>query len=102
MLNVATFPVPENVHAKIAELIASPQYGGGGNSEGMDGRIDRLEARMDKIDDRLRGAEHQLATLNERVVHLLSKGFIVNALLTGLSVMAALILFKEQILLIFK
>lgn len=100
--NVTDFPVPENVRAKITELNASPQLGGGGNSGGMDGRMDRLEGRMDKIDDRLRGAEQQLATLNERVAHLPSKGFIVNALITGLTVMAALILFKDQIMLMFK
>jgi predicted nuclease with TOPRIM domain len=95
--NVTNFPVPSDVRQRLDELSSSPAGGGGGSSGGMDGRIDRLEGRLDKVDDRLRGVEVQLATLNERVAHLPSKGFIVAALVASMSLVTSMILFQDQV-----
>ena len=71
--------------------------GGGGTLDGMEKRIERLEVGLDKIDDRLRGVEIKLATLNERVAHLPSKGYILIVVLGVGAALGALTLFPEQI-----
>lgn len=70
---------------------------GGGDGGGMDQRLGRLEAQYDRLTDRVGEVEKGLATLTERVAHLPSKGFIVNALLVSLAVTAALIAFGEKL-----
>lgn len=59
-------------------------------------RFTRLEGRIDKIDDRLHGVEINLATLNERVAHLPSKGFMVVGLITAVAVVSGAIGLSER------
>jgi len=104
--------------------IGSPLHsgGGGGTFDGMEARVAVLETHVEYIrrdigelkadvseirrdlsgmkDDfksDVEGVKVQLATLTERVNHLPSKGFIVTATLSSLSVIAALIVFQDHI-----
>ncbi|ARU02994.1 hypothetical protein [Yoonia vestfoldensis] len=85
---------PEDLQREKAVLNSG---GGGGTFDGMEQRVDRLEAKMDLIDGRLRGVEINLATLSERVAHLPSKGFIVTAVVSVGAVLGSLTLFADRI-----
>lgn len=70
----------------------------------MEARLTRLEVTVENIDRNvarmapdLANVRERMATLEERVAHLPGKGFIVVALLTTLTVIAALIAFSDQI-----
>lgn len=104
--------LPEEHRARIMADIEKGGAGGGGDMEQriakLEVKVDHIAAavgtltgRVDKMDDRLRGVEVNLATLTERVAHLPSKGFIVNALLAALAVVAALTLFQTKLQAIF-
>lgn len=82
-------------HGRLPEGPKGPHTPGGG--DGMDARIQRLEAKVEKIDDRLRGVEVNLATLMERVAHLPSKGFILTSLASGVALLSAVVLFADRI-----
>ncbi|TBN48491.1 hypothetical protein EYF88_13370 [Paracoccus sediminis] len=82
-------------HGRTPDEPKGPDNPGGG--DGVEARLQRLEARVEKVDDRLRGVEINLATLSERVAHLPSKGFIITSLATGVGLLSAVILFADRI-----
>lgn len=69
----------------------------GGGSGPVDDRLNRLEGRVDKVSDELSGVKVNLATLTERIAHLPSKGFIVTTTMTSLALIAALVVFADNI-----
>lgn len=78
--------------------------GGGGTSDGMDGRVARLEAhvetlRSDVADLRAAVAalSEKVAVLTERVAHLPSKGFVVTSNMTAMALFAGVMLFGEKL-----
>lgn len=71
--------------------------GGGGTSDGMEPRVKRLEDNFDKMGRDVADLRVQMAPLTERVAHLPSKGFIVTTTVTGLSVIAAIVLFADKL-----
>jgi len=85
--------------------------GGDGTSDGMEPRVAVLETHVENIrtdvaelksDVKTIGRDVvdlkvAVATLIERVNHLPDKGFIVRATLSGLGVIAALIMFQDHI-----
>lgn len=74
---------------------------GGGGSGPVDDRVNRLEDRMDKVGDELAGVKVNIATLTERMAHLPSKGFIVTTTMASLALLAALIVFADNIKAVF-
>ena len=81
----------------LAENERLKSSGGGGTSDGMDGRVSRLEGRVDKLGDDVSAIKVSLATLTERVAHLPSKGFILTALCGGVGFLSAVFLLAERI-----
>lgn len=90
--------------------------GPGGTSGGMEPRVAKLEAAAEHIQKDIGDIKSDVrdfrnaittlngstATLTERVAHLPSKGFVVTAAVTALTVTAALIAFQGQIQTFFK
>jgi hypothetical protein len=77
-----------------------PPGGGGDNSGDMEARIAKLEAHVEHIlsaVSKLEDLPTKVAVLEERVSHLPTKGWMMTALLGGLTVIAALIAFSEKI-----
>lgn len=79
-----------------------PDGPGGGDGmefrfKAIEDRLQKVEGGLEKVDERLRGVETGIATLSERVAHLPSKGFIINALVVGLALIAGLVAFQGQI-----
>lgn len=77
---------------------------GGGNSGGMDERLNRLEGNFDKLRednsqlrDRIASVSERVATLSEKVSHLPSKGWIDARLLGLLALIAAIVTFGEKL-----
>lgn len=85
------------IGAMYAELKRFGDANGGGGSGPVDDRVSRLEGRIDKVGDELGEVKVNLATLTERVAHLPSKGFIVSTSMTLLTVIAALVVFADNI-----
>lgn len=71
--------------------------GGGGTSDGMEARVNRLEDRLDKLGDRLGKVEVNLATLTERVAHLPGKGFIVSSAVTTIALLTGVMIFADKL-----
>ncbi|WP_446325498.1 hypothetical protein [Blastomonas sp. CACIA14H2] len=69
----------------------------GGGSGPVDDRVSRLEGRIDKVGDELGEVKVNVATLTERIAHLPSKGFIVTTTMASLALLAALIVFADNI-----
>ena len=91
-------PISETVNQFREWLITTDIRGGAsGGGGGMDERLSRLESQFDTLRDDNTRIREQLATLTERVAHLPSKGFIVNALLLSLAVVAGLITFGGRL-----
>ena len=65
--------------------------------EGVDKSLHQVSSVLSSLDTRTRGVEVNLATLTERVAHLPSKGFIITTVLTASSVLAALVVFGDQV-----
>lgn len=63
----------------------------------MEDRVNRLEGRIDKVVDELGSVNVSIATLTERVAHLPSKGFIVTTSTTALALLAAIVIFADNI-----
>ena len=80
-----------------AELKRFGDASGGGGSGPVDDRLNRLEGRIDKVGDELGEVKVNIATLTERMAHLPSKGFIVTTTMASLALMAALIVFADNI-----
>ncbi|ESZ88342.1 MAG: hypothetical protein Q27BB25_04525 [Blastomonas sp. CACIA14H2] len=59
--------------------------------------MSRLEGRIDKVGDELGEVKVNVATLTERIAHLPSKGFIVTTTMASLALLAALIVFADNI-----
>lgn len=85
------------VGAMYAELKRFGDASGGGGSGPVDDRLNRLEGRIDKVGDELGEVKVNIATLTERMAHLPSKGFIVTTTMASLALMAALIVFADNI-----
>src|SRR5688500_17060126 len=75
----------------------APPFGGGGGGGGMDAWQTSVEKRLDSLDRRAATIEADVgkiktdvATLIANVSHLPSKGFVVTATLTGLTVLSLL------------
>jgi len=85
------------VGAMYAELKRFGDASGGGGSGPVDDRLNRLEGRVDKVSDELSEVKVNLATLTERIAHLPSKGFIVTTTMTSLALIAALVVFADNI-----
>lgn len=96
--NLEEFPLPVETQARLAARTGFSTTGDGGNGGYMEARIARLETAADRVDDRLRSVEVGIATLSERVAHLPSKGFIVTATVSAITLLSALILFGEKLL----
>ena len=80
------------------------KHGGDGTSGGMEARVAKLEAdvghlvkQVDKIDARTEQMPSKLATLEERMAHLPSKGFIVGVVITAMTAMVALLTILSKI-----
>lgn len=71
--------------------------GGGGTSDGMEGRVDRLESRVDKLISDVSDIRADLATLTERVAHLPGKGFIITAIGTSVTILGAIVLLADRL-----
>jgi hypothetical protein len=102
--NIYRFPDYQQKPLSDASSGTLKSGGGGGTSGGMDGWQTSVEARLGEIrtDTRsllgeVNAIKVNLATLTERVAHLPSKGFVVTAVLTSLTVIAALVVFQGQI-----
>lgn len=68
--------------------------GGGGNFDPMEPRVAKLEAHMENVRaelGKLSSVPADLATLKERVAHLPSKGFIVGASLTSMTLLVTIL-----------
>jgi hypothetical protein len=98
---------------ELREELLQFKSGGGGGGDGvvMEQRVARLEENivhirsdvgeikgsLGTVNSQVTEARINIATLIERVAHLPTKGFIVNAVLTALAVAAALVLFQGNI-----
>lgn len=77
-----------------------PSGGGGGNSGDVEPRIARLEAHMEHVRAelaKLGSMPVQLAELKVRVDHLPTKGFIVTATITTITLVTAAIAFGDKL-----
>lgn len=79
------------------ELLAQARAHSSSGGGGMDDRLARIEARIDRQADKLADIDVRMATLTERVAHLPGKGFIVQALIGALTVIALLVAFGEKL-----
>lgn len=77
---------------------------GGGTSNGMEGRVARLEAHVDTLRGDVATMKSDvgkirvdLATLTERVAHLPGKGFVITATTTTVGFLTAVIVFGDKI-----
>lgn len=86
--------------AEATPEIALKGSGGGGNNGGMEARIAKLEGQFEKLNEKVDQLRIDSAVLKEKVSNLPSKGFIVTATVTALAFFAALMLFKEKIVLL--
>lgn len=74
--------------------------GGDGTSGGMEPRIAKLEAHMEHVRSelvKLAPLPVQIGRLEERVLHLPSKGFVVTTTITALAFISAIVLFADKV-----
>lgn len=82
--------------------------GGGGTSDGMEGRIAKLEAHMETVRSDIgslkadvRDVRDRMTRLETKVDHLPSKGFVVTATTVALTLIAAITLFQTKLQVLF-
>lgn len=91
------FAMEKELRSRLADLRDHGGTSSGGGSGPVDDRLNRLEGRVDKVGDELGEVKVNLATLTERVAHLPSKGFIVTTTMASLALIAALVVFADNI-----
>lgn len=102
--NVRELPVPDEVRRRLRDRDTLPNGGGGGNFDGMEPRIAKLEAHMEQarsditeVKRDMRDVRERLIRLDERVNHLPTKGFIVTSLMAALALITAVVAFQDKI-----
>lgn len=90
----------DQLRERVEEHDRLPPGGGGGSSGDMEPRIARLEAHMEHVRAelaKLGSMPVQLAELKVRVDHLPTKGFIVTATITTITLITAAIAFGDKL-----